>query len=324
MSAFLETQPIICKLFLNALKKNKVAHNYLLCGENEAYLKNAAFFLSASLICDNPSPLACEKCDTCLKVKHNNYPDLIFIDGSKEIIKKENTNYIFKKFLNFSINEKKNKNICILHLIENMTAEASNAFLKFFEEPPKNSFIFLTTTNEKAILPTIISRCQKIYLYPDKYDKLIKFCLNNNIEIKNAEILSLICKNIYDIKNIYNDDFYNIKNACIVFLNCIKNKKDLIFITNFSICKYIKNKQQAMLFFDIIIAFLRDVLYKKINQKIYLQSYQKLIFQLSSTLKNIDNLIEEIEIFKKDLYLNINITNILEHLAVFIIKNNIK
>lgn len=50
-------------------------------------------------------------------------------------------------------------------LIENaqyMTIEAQNAFLKLFEEPPKDTVIILTVTNSQKLLHTIQSRAQII------------------------------------------------------------------------------------------------------------------------------------------------------------------
>ncbi|MBN2015735.1 hypothetical protein JW766_02790 [Candidatus Dojkabacteria bacterium] len=43
---------------------------------------------------------------------------------------------------------------------EKMTKESQNALLKTLEEPPKNTFLILTTSNIHKLIPTIISRCQ--------------------------------------------------------------------------------------------------------------------------------------------------------------------
>ena len=322
--SLLNEQPIIYNIFFNAIKKNKIFHAYLICGENHDYLKYISFYLSASLVCDNFShSLACEKCCTCKKVIANNYEDLIFLDGSSDMIKKENIDCIFEKFSNFALNNNKNKNICILHLIENISDEASNSLLKFLEEPPENSFLFLTTANVEKVLPTIISRCQRLNVKPVSKKILLEFFLANKIPRKDSEILSFICENVYDIKSIYNKDFKNIRDKCFIFLNCIGNKQDLIFITNYTICKTLDNKKKVLLFLNILVIFLRDILYFKNNQEIYLKTYEKLINKLSF-LENIDILINEIEKLKGDIYLNINLANVLEHLAIFTIKNNIK
>lgn len=44
-----------------------------------------------------------------------------------------------------------------------MTVEAQNSLLKTFEESHENTIFILTTNNEKGVLPTILSRCNRIY-----------------------------------------------------------------------------------------------------------------------------------------------------------------
>jgi len=45
-----------------------------------------------------------------------------------------------------------------------LNAASANAFLKILEEPPPKSLFFLLTDAPDSILPTIISRCQRVYL----------------------------------------------------------------------------------------------------------------------------------------------------------------
>lgn len=52
---------------------------------------------------------------------------------------------------------------------EKMTVPAQNAFLKTLEEHPEYSIIILCTVNFQLLLPTIISRCQKILLTPKDF-----------------------------------------------------------------------------------------------------------------------------------------------------------
>ncbi|HSW71573.1 MAG TPA: AAA family ATPase [Gammaproteobacteria bacterium] len=54
-------------------------------------------------------------------------------------------------------------------LIENaqlLSHEAQNALLKILEEPQEDTIFILTTPYEQSLLPTIVSRCQKIKIYP--------------------------------------------------------------------------------------------------------------------------------------------------------------
>lgn len=54
--------------------------------------------------------------------------------------------------------------IVIINSTENLNLESANTLLKTLEEPPPYGRIFLITQEERKILPTIVSRCQKIRL----------------------------------------------------------------------------------------------------------------------------------------------------------------
>lgn len=47
---------------------------------------------------------------------------------------------------------------------ENLTLEAQNAILKIAEDPPPHALLLLTCRNPEALLPTLASRLQKIYV----------------------------------------------------------------------------------------------------------------------------------------------------------------
>ncbi len=50
---------------------------------------------------------------------------------------------------------------------------AANAFLKTLEEPPPRSLIVLVTSNLASMLPTILSRCQRVSFEPYPVDELV-------------------------------------------------------------------------------------------------------------------------------------------------------
>ena len=168
-----EYQPVIYKTFVNALESNKLSHAYLLSGSVGMPLKDVALYLAKSLICDNPHPLACNECITCMRVDEGNYADvMVFGDGNAKI-KKGDIEKITSTFDKTAL-EEKGVMIYVLHLVETMTAVAVNSLLKFLEEPGKNIYAFLTTENESKLLPTIISRTQVLRFREIDRDKVIK------------------------------------------------------------------------------------------------------------------------------------------------------
>lgn len=58
--------------------------------------------------------------------------------------------------------------IALIPQAEKLTTEAQNSFLKVLEDNSNTSAYILTTKNEKNLLPTVISRCMKIYSHQVK------------------------------------------------------------------------------------------------------------------------------------------------------------
>lgn len=56
-----------------------------------------------------------------------------------------------------------NKVVLIWHA-EKMNAEAANSLLKLLEEPPPQTYFLLTTPHASDLLPTVLSRCQRLAL----------------------------------------------------------------------------------------------------------------------------------------------------------------
>lgn len=55
-----------------------------------------------------------------------------------------------------------------IHGADAMTAQAQNAFLKIAEEPPEHGFLIMSVNHTEALLPTLVSRFQKVFVGPDK------------------------------------------------------------------------------------------------------------------------------------------------------------
>lgn len=85
--------------------------------------------------------------------------------------------------------------IGIIKEADKLTDEAQNSLLKTLEEPRENTIIILLVENEDNILPTILSRTQKLYFQPVKseiiYDYLIEEYGASRSMAKNLASLSL-------------------------------------------------------------------------------------------------------------------------------------
>jgi DNA polymerase-3 subunit delta' len=71
-----------------------------------------------------------------------------------------------------------------------MTDEAANSLLKTLEEPPQNNIMILKVSEPLALLPTILSRCQKVLFQPISI-QAIRDWLVDKKEMKKEQALVL-------------------------------------------------------------------------------------------------------------------------------------
>ena len=319
-------QPVIYKTFVNSLRNEKLSHAYLLCGNPGTPLLEVAKFLAKSILCDDPSPLACDNCITCLRVDDENYPDFIVYDGSKSTIKKDEVANVEEQFEKTAF-ESKGIMIYVLHLIENMTEQAINSILKFLEEPGKNVFAFLTTNNENSILPTIISRCQVMHLKQVDRNVVIQEAINNEVKKEDAELLSYFYNDGELIAEILqNKDekeaFEDGKEAFMNFLTKLskEDSREVIYYTQTNIIPVIKSKEAARFFVDMLTQGFKDILSIQNGNYPILESYVTILDELAMKLTNVQEILIELLKDRNLINSNVNISLLLDHLVLHIIK----
>lgn len=148
-------------ILLNSLKNNSLASSYLFAGPEGIGKGLVAKYLAQVLNCQENNFEACGICPSCQKIQNLNHPDVHWINaGNFDVIKIEQVRRLSEE-INLRPFEARRKVFIILDC-DNLTEEAANCLLKTLEEPPLNSLIILTTPKIKKLLPTIISRCQRI------------------------------------------------------------------------------------------------------------------------------------------------------------------
>lgn len=312
-------QPLVYRSFLNAFKADRLPHAILLVGESGTPLKETAIYLAKSIICDDPSPLACENCRTCLRMANQSYTDFSLLDGEASSIKKEDVQEIVEKFSRTPL-ETKGKMIYVIHLIENLNENTTNSILKFLEEPVPNTFAILTTENESKILPTIISRCEKMRMLLVDRKEVIQDALDLGVSREDAEILSFFSCSPDIIRTESEDETYlltkTLFNESLNLLNRPRNAA--IFAFENKILDSELDKRGARYFLDMLSLAFKDLVAIKKKQPILLSQYAKLLEPLSDTLLHIEESLAEILRVRSELDLNINVSLILEHIIVYL------
>ena len=327
VAKYLETkQPIIYRTFVRSLQNKHLSHAYLISGNPGTPLLDVAKFLAKSILCDNPEPLACNNCITCLRIDDNNYPDFIVLDGSKKNIKKEEVGNIETQFEKTAF-EAKGIMIYILHLVENMSVEAINSILKFLEEPESEIYAFLTTNNENNVLPTIISRCQLLRLKLVDRKEVINDAISLNVPKEDAELLSYFYNDgelIYDVLDSKDEknDYEDAKKAFVEFLDALnkEDKREAIYYAQSSIIPLVKTKESARFFLDMLVEGFEDILNIQQGKSPMLESYGTILQGLASSLTRVDECLIEILKDRNLINLNVNTSLLMDHLVFNIIK----
>lgn len=323
-------QPIVYQTFVNSLQSNRLSHAYLLSGSTGTPLLEIAKYLAKSILCDDPSPLACNTCITCMRVDDNNYPDYFLFDGSKDTIGKDDVITIENAFDKKAF-EVKGIRVYILHLVENMTVEAINTILKFLEEPGTEIYAFLTTNNENSILPTIVSRCQVLKVKLIERNTVIQEAREYGVEQNDAELLSYFYNSgelIHDILNNdcdEKDDYLLAKSWFEGLINAFLEKDfpKAVFYAEKHINPKIKTKESMRLFVDILIETFEDLLNIQNQCDIYLKGYKDTLNVLANSLPHVKESL--IELLKNRSLINSNVSTSLlcDHIMNYITKETI-
>ncbi len=315
-------QNIVYQTFLHALNSNHLSHAYLLVGEQGTPLLESALFLAKSLVCEHPSPLACEECMTCLRIDEGNYADIIVIDGFKQSIKKDDIRIIEERFETSAV-ERQGKMIYIINHVENMNVEAINSLLKFLEEPQENIFAFLTCENESRVLPTIISRSQVLHFRSIDKLKIKEQAISLGVNNLDAELLC----NFYNYANLITQkvddkDYQAAKESILITLNSLANQDLCLVDLHTKVFPQVKSKEAARFYLDMLSIVFKDLISIKASTPLVLTSLKEQLEKLANSLVHLEESLLLIMTSRGQIEMNINVNLLLDHIFTYILKGD--
>ena len=228
----------------------------------------------------------CEECNVCHLIDTNAYLDLKIIEPDGVSIKKEQVIDLQKSL---SLKSSNNTNqVYIIKEADKMNPSTANSILKFIEEPMDGIYGILITTNRKALLSTILSRCILISLKSKKEEQ-------------------------YNLEDI---------NHLSQFLNMLLKKKErsLAYLKQ-DFFSYYETRDNVIKAFNIMEVILDYIIQKKYNQDKYLNSNICDIIETNLkevSIKDIINCLEKIVIYKNKLInvLNINLNLLMDRFVI--------
>ncbi|SFH77363.1 DNA polymerase III subunit [Halpernia frigidisoli] len=260
--------------------------------ENNKSVSNRLFSEFRQMILDNPY------------AEFNDWKDILDSQNkqlfiSAEEIEEQNAKFSLKSF-------EGGTKILIVWQADKMNNAAANKFLKFLEEPPKNTLIFLIAENIDDILPTILSRCQLIDIPRISDDALKSALKENGVSSEKAEEIIFSAEgNWNQARNLVKAD-HSVSEFEMLFVAWVrfafqakKNPLMLKELVKWGRNIAVWNKEKQKQFLDYCAEMFRlalmqnygveQLVYKKIEQNFKWEGFSKFIHG-----NNIESIIEEI------------------------------
>ncbi len=168
-----EGQGRAIEALLRALRGGRLHHAYLFAGPDGVGKGLTAWATAQALLCTQPREDgdACATCAACLRVAERQHPDLHVVErqekssgGLDRAIKIDQVREL-QRALSFKSFEGARRVVLILEP-ETMNPSTANALLKTLEEPGAGTHFVLVCASPQLLLPTILSRCQRVQFAP--------------------------------------------------------------------------------------------------------------------------------------------------------------
>ncbi len=156
----MEPQKIWNQLVKEA-QSGSLAPAYLFYGPGESGKKMACEFVQYLFCVQKKENSPCGECASCLPVIHHQHPDFYLIESEGKSISIDLLRGLKKNLAKTTLSAP--LKAVVIHQASEMTVSAANSLLKTLEEPPGSALFILIAPQLFQILPTIRSRCRKIF-----------------------------------------------------------------------------------------------------------------------------------------------------------------
>ena len=184
-----------------SLADGRLAHAYLFIGPQHVGKMTLAITVAQALNCpaeDKP----CGECRSCRRIASGKHADVQVIGRAEtetrrgsSVRKEIGIDQMREMQHNVSLKPYEgDQRLIIIDGAEHMSEEAANSLLKTLEEPPPSSTFILLVVDEGSLLPTIVSRCQRLKLSPQPLPVVKQALVERwGVPSESADLLARIC-----------------------------------------------------------------------------------------------------------------------------------
>lgn len=295
-------QETAVRILQDELDSGRINHAYLFLGKDGVGKKTLAFQFAKALNCQEKGEDSCDNCINCRRIDHFNHPDVKLIGVEEGNAIKIDQIRELQRDLAYKPYESTWK-IYIIDQADRMTEEAANSLLKTLEEPPEYGIIILLAEELSKLLPTVISRCQQIYL-----NRLSSDLVKERIfeQVKNEKKARLIARladgSLGTALNLVNNNEYLLQREKIFdFLSRIM-EVERYKILNFAsdLKDLLSNDEGNFPLFSLLISWYRDIIMwiEGNEDEIVNNDYLERI-KLQADMYTIDELISIVNLIKE-------------------------
>jgi DNA polymerase III subunit delta' len=160
-------QPAAVSALRAALRRDEVAHAWLLVGPSGVGQREATRALAAALNCpaSEAPDVGCGVCSTCDRIGRGVHPAVADLEPQGQFHVVDAVREEWVPTATRTLTEGRRRVLRVV-AADRMNEAAQNAFLKILEEPPPSVVWVLDVADESAVLDTILSRCRRLDVVP--------------------------------------------------------------------------------------------------------------------------------------------------------------
>ncbi len=178
-------QEAVLKPLLLAAREQRLHHCYLFEGPPSIGKHTAAVRLGMAAACTgNQELVPCGSCPTCVQMGKGLHPDLIEIgpDSTKKtsVISRQQAREVVRQVGLRRYNA--SWRTFVIDPVDLLQPAAANALLKTLEEPPAGTGFILVTDRASSLLPTVLSRTQRVRFRPVPEARLVAWLEERGVD----------------------------------------------------------------------------------------------------------------------------------------------